>query len=202
MAGGMGGAAPAAGGMGAAAEALPKITKRGKGSKEEEQQGPPSKMIKFTKLEQQMYKILKGMEVPYNLFAQYSVKVPGEQRPFTIDFAYPNIGVGVETDGAIWHQREDFIQRDKIRDQKLANVGWRIMRFREDSIEENPDAVKDTIFRNMAEAVKSKKKASESTDMVKYASVYDYMLENRDEIFANEVDLPDGLGKMLLIGTF
>lgn len=207
-AGGMGGdmgAGAAAGGApgGATANALPKITKRGKGGKDEQQQGPPAKMIKFTKLEQQMYKILKGIDVPYNLFAQYSVKVPGEQRPFTIDFAYPNIGVGVETDGAIWHQREDFVQRDKIRDQKLANVGWRIMRFREDAIEENPDAVKDTIFRNMAEAVKSKKKASENPDMVKYASVYDYMAENQHkDIFVNEVDLPDGLGKMLLIGTF
>lgn len=202
MGGGMGGAPGGAPG-GASASAMPKITKRGKAGKQEEQQAPPPKMIKFTKLEQQMYKILKQIEAPYNLFAQYSVKVPGEQRPFTIDFAYPNIGVGVETDGAIWHQREDFIQRDKIRDQKLANVGWRIMRFREEAIEENPDAVKDTIFRNIAESVKSKKKSSSIEEMSKYASVYDYMLENNHhQIGFNEVDLPDGLGKMILIGTF
>ena len=91
-AGGMGGAP---GGM-ASAENLPVITKRGKKREIEEQQTPPPKMIRFTKLEQQMYKLLQSLEVPTPLFGQFNVKVPGEKNAFVLDFAYPKIGVGVE----------------------------------------------------------------------------------------------------------
>jgi hypothetical protein len=94
------GAAPGMGaadmGMATGAGALPRVMKRGKAGKEEENQVPPSKEIKFTKLEQKMYRLLTGINIPQRLFAQYQVKVAGEQRPFMIDFAYPQIGVGVE----------------------------------------------------------------------------------------------------------
>ena len=93
MGGDMGGAmAPAASGSGG----MPKIGKRGSQKKEDEQQLPPPKMIKLTNLEQKMFKTLSTMDTPYDLFAQYQVKVPGEQRPYAMDFAYPKIGVGVE----------------------------------------------------------------------------------------------------------
>ena len=121
---GVGGAPP----MGAAASGeLPTIGKRGDKSrqeKEQEEQAPIMQPIKLTKLEQKMFRTLSDMETPHNLFAQYQVKVPGEARPYAIDFAYPKIGVGIEVDGAIWHEREDFKQRDLNRDQKLANVGF------------------------------------------------------------------------------
>jgi very-short-patch-repair endonuclease len=208
MAGGGMGAAP---GMGAAAESsLPKITKRGGGGgKEEEQEQAPPQMIKFTKLEQQMYKILQQIPAPHELFAQYSVKVPGEQRPFVLDFAYPQIGIGVETDGAIWHQREDFQQRDLVRDQKLANVGWRILRFRDDAVDEQSDTVREVISKNIIEATKTKKAANDKNLVMKYASIeetgknpiYDYMLANEGKIGINIIELPGKMGQLLLIGT-
>jgi intein/homing endonuclease len=96
MGGGMGGS-PAAPGMAAEGEVpMPKIGKRGSKKQEDEQQAPPPQMIKLTNLEQKMFKTLASMNVPYELFAQYQVKVPGEQRAFALDFAYPKIGVGVE----------------------------------------------------------------------------------------------------------
>jgi len=203
---GMGGAAP----MGAAAGAdMPKITKRGGGGAEQEQEQPQPQMIKFTKLEQQMLKVLQQIPSPHELFAQYQVKVPGEQRPFVLDFAYPQIGVGVETDGAIWHQREDFQQRDMVRDQKLANVGWRILRFRDDAVEEQTNAVKEVIAKNIIEATKSKKSANDRHSLMKYAAgygessnpIYDYMVANEGKVGVNIIEMPNKMGQLILIGT-
>ena len=206
MSGGMaGGAAP----MGAAASGeLPRIGKRGSQNKQkeqEEQEAPIMQPIKLTKLEQKMFRTLSAMETPQNLFAQYQVKVPGEQRPYAIDFAYPQIGVGIEVDGAIWHEREDFKQRDLQRDQKLANVGWRVLRFTEDAVNENIDSVRDTITQHIADASRSKK-AAESEGLVKTASVeeewmnplYEYCL-SKGEIGCSRASVPHG--QILYIGN-
>ena len=206
MSGGMaGGAAP----MGAAASGeLPRIGKRGSQNKQkeqEEQEAPIMQPIKLTKLEQKMFRTLSAMETPQNLFAQYQVKVPGEQRPYAIDFAYPQIGVGIEVDGAIWHEREDFKQRDLQRDQKLANVGWRVLRFTEDAVNENIDSVRDTITQHIADASKSKK-AAESEGLVKTASVeeewmnplYEYCL-SKGKIGCSRASVPHG--QILYIGN-
>ena len=213
--GDMGGGMPGAGGamspgMGAAASGgeLPTIGKRGSKNKQQEEaeQAPPPKMIKLTKLEQKMFRTLSAMNVPQNLFAQYQVKVPGEARPYAIDFAYPNIGIGVEVDGNIWHEREDFKQRDLQRDQKLANVGWRVLRFTEDAVNENMDAVRDTIMKHVADASKSKKKAEEEGKMVKTASaqeewrnpLYEYCL-TKGKIGCSRVSIP--YGQILYFGN-
>ena len=105
-------------------------------------------------------------------------------------------------DGSIWHQREDFVKRDQARDQKLANVGWRILRFKENAIEQNIDAVKDIVYKNMAEASKDLKKRAEDQTLQKFAAVPDYINQYKDdEIGMNTIELPHGLGKLILIGT-
>jgi len=197
-------------GMGAAAGSqMPIIGKRGSKSAQEqrEEEAPVMQPIKLTKLESKMYKTLLSMNIPHELFGQYSVNVPGEQRPFSLDFAYPKIGVGIEVDGAIWHQREDFQQRDMARDQKLANVGWRILRFKEDAVEENMDAVRDIIHKNISDAGKSSKKAAENEGIMKYASdngnrnpLYEYMINNSGNIGCYREDISDKV-QILYIGT-
>jgi len=97
--GGLPGGDMGSGGMGAAAASanLPKISKRGHGQKEEEQQQAPSmQTFRLTKLEQKIHKLLTAMNIPSPLFAQYQVKLAGQQQPFVLDFAYPKIGMGVE----------------------------------------------------------------------------------------------------------
>lgn len=194
------------GGMGAAAESgLPVIKKRGQKGKEDELVPPPQN-IKLTQLEYKMYKMLDSMKIPQDLFAQYAVNIPGEERPFTIDFAYPRIGVGIEVDGAIWHQRPDFQQRDLNRDQKLANRGWRILRFKEEAIEESPDSVQKVVYDNILDATKRLKKSYEESNFVKYASsndssvnaVYEEMLLNQSKIGCEREDIP--CGQILYIG--
>ncbi len=206
--GGMGAPAPG-GGMGAAAGGMPIIGKRGSKSvaEQQEEETPPPQMIKLTKLEQKMYKTLLSMKIPYALFGQYSVNLPGEERPFSLDFAYPKVGVGIEVDGAIWHQREDFQQRDMNRDQKLANVGWRILRFREDAVEEQIDAVRDVIYKNLIEAEKTTKKSAEDDSIIKYASTdisrnftHDFIINNGEGIGCNRKNISNSI-QVLYIGN-
>lgn len=206
MGGGAGGGM--GGGMGAAASGeMPMIGKRGSKSKQEqeEEEAPIMQPIKLTKLEGKMFRALSDMGISQSLFAQYQVKVPGEQRPYAIDFAYPQIGVGIEVDGAIWHEREDFKQRDLQRDQKLANVGWRVLRFTEDAVNENMDSVRNTISQHIADASKSKK-AAESEGLVKTASaveewmnpLYEYCL-SQGKIGCSRASVPHG--QILYIGN-
>lgn len=189
------------GGMeGQASQSLPKITKKSKGKKPEEVKSPPPKMIKLTKLEQKLYKILGTLNIPFGLYAQYSFRVPGQKRDYAIDFAYPHIGVGIESDGNVWHQREDFKQRDLIRDQKLASVGWRILRFTEESINDNFDAVRDIIYKNIIEAIKDKKKNSKKSisdnSLMKMGSIK----FNKNKIGINRESLENNMGEIILIG--
>jgi very-short-patch-repair endonuclease len=156
---------------GAAASAMPKITKKGKQKKAEEQQMPSNKLLTLTNLESAMYNELKGMQFPYRLFGQYEVHLAGQQQPFVIDFAYPELGIGIETDGSIWHDRSDLKERDMQRDQMLANVGWKILRFNEKAVYEHMNIVKEVIKENVVDAAKEMKKKSEANEpMFKKAS--------------------------------
>lgn len=200
MAGGMGGGMAAAG-----AEPGQRVMKRGKKGKEkeEDQQQPPAP-LKLTKLEAKMYRMLTSMNAPYRLFGQYTVNLPGQQQPFVLDFAYPEIAIGVETDGNIWHEREDLKSRDMERDQKLANVGWRILRFTEDAVEEHGDAVSAAIYQNIQDASKGKRKAAETAEgMQKFAALQEQIKspEQANHLRTQIEDMPGGLGYVILIGN-
>lgn len=186
MAGGMGGGM--AGGMGAAAGGnmggegnIPpgfKVGKGGSGKKQmEEQQAmvPQQKTVPLTSLEIKMAKSLRSMEVPQQVFLQYEVMVPGQQRPFLIDFAYPQIGVGIEVDGHKWHSSAEDKTKDAQRDQKLANIGWRILRFNENAVNEHMDLVQKVIYDNILDATntrKQRKKSEKDDPVVKLAAKY------------------------------
>ena len=95
------------------------------------------------------------------------------------------------------------------RDQKLANVGWRILRFREDAIEEQPDAVRDIIYKNIVDAEKAHKKASQDNQIIKYSSVndnnknpvYDFITNNRDNKIGCYTKIISDKIQILYIGT-
>jgi len=46
-------------------------------------------------------------------------------RGYFIDFANPFLKIGIECDGKAWHDKE----RDRVRDARLAEVGWMIFRI-------------------------------------------------------------------------
>jgi hypothetical protein len=194
-AGGMPGAAPggaAGGGMGAGAAGSNKVFKRGKAPKknEEEQQVVPPTMIRLTGIEQKIANALMGMNLPFGLYAQYKQPVqggPGQPNYYLMDFALPSIGIDIEADGKIWHEKEGQKEKEAMRDQKLAALGWRVLRFTEDAINEQMDKVAQEIYKNITEAAeerKSQRKKSSSGEGVKYSNVvtdYSYIGEGEQK---------------------
>jgi len=208
---GMGGAPGGGmgGGMGAAAGGQPPfISKRGKGTAPgDEQQSPQVQLVKLTSLERKMMKMLQSSPIPYGLFAQYKVALPGEQQPFLIDFAYPQVGVGVEADGQMWHENAEMKQRDDERDNKLAGAGWRILRFREDAITDKANMIQDIVYENVVEAAEEHKqryrKAAESDNpFIKVSSTEDFFEEiDMNRLNITYLPMPDGLGEVVFFDT-
>ena len=73
--------------------------------------------------------------MPYPLYAQYSA---GPTMDYQLDGAIPNLKIGIEADGEIWHNNPDKIAKDKRRDSELAANGWIIVRFTDKEINDHP----------------------------------------------------------------
>jgi hypothetical protein len=64
---------------------------------------------------------------------QFPVDI-GWERPVHIDFAYPPMLIGIETDGYEPHASRSQWELDRRRDAALALLGWLILRFTRDDI--------------------------------------------------------------------
>ncbi len=92
------------------------------------------------------------------------------------------------------------------RDSALGNIGWRILRFNEEAVDENIDAVSDVIAKHIEEAGKQKKAADEQGKVIKIASAkeiyknpqYEYCL-TQGKIACERKNIP--YGKILYIGN-
>jgi very-short-patch-repair endonuclease len=58
-----------------------------------------------------------------------------------IDFAYSELKLGIELDGAAYHSSEQARRRDRTRDNRLGALGWRILRFSWEDVHDRSDAV-------------------------------------------------------------
>ena len=92
----------------------------------------------YTGLERKLYQIVMQMGIPLAFYAQYEA---GPGKNYTLDGAFPNIKLGVEADGEIWHNNPEKINGDKNRDANLARQGWTILRFTDKEIEKQPKDV-------------------------------------------------------------
>jgi very-short-patch-repair endonuclease len=100
----------------------------------------------FTPIERMAWMDIRGMGLP--LFPQFPVG-----RVF-IDFADPYRKIGVELDGAAYHERE----RDLARDEKLKLQGWKIFRI--------PGRVANKIIENPFESSETPRLSSEFREKV------------------------------------
>ncbi|MEY2778376.1 MAG: hypothetical protein RL008_472, partial [Actinomycetota bacterium] len=89
----------------------------------------------FTSLEKKLYGLLMSLNMPFPLYAQYSA---GPTMDYQLDAAIPNLKIGVEADGEIWHNNPDKIAKDKRRDSELAVNGWIIVRFTDKELQDHP----------------------------------------------------------------
>ena len=66
-----------------------------------------------------------------------------------VDFACLKARLAIEIDGG-QHGREPFLKRDRDRDRALEALGFRVLRFWNAEVDENPDAMIDTILAVLA----------------------------------------------------
>jgi len=94
---------------------------------------PQAKM--FTNLEKKLYSLVMSVNMPFPLYAQYSA---GPTFDYQLDAAIPQLKIGIEADGEIWHNNQEKISKDKRRDSELASNGWIIIRFTDKELNDHP----------------------------------------------------------------
>jgi very-short-patch-repair endonuclease len=105
-------------------------------------------------LEIKLDHLLAGSDVP-KYFRQFVV-MTRLGIPADIDFAWPEVKLGVEADGYKWHSGRRQWQSDMARQNALAEVGWLILRFSWDDITRRPDYVIETILATYAARLAAK----------------------------------------------
>ena len=115
----------------------------------------------FTSLEKKLYGLLMSLNMPFPLYAQYSA---GPTMDYQLDGAIPNLKIGVEADGEIWHNNPDKIAKDKRRDSELAVNGWIIIRFTDKELQDHPQDCLNVLIN----AIKKRTGQSSNGDGEKY----------------------------------
>ena len=164
----MGGGAP----MGAAAGGPTpgKVYKKGKAPKAQEPDeatlaAMQPKQVPLTQPEAKLLRLMQSMRLPFGLYVQFKQQVPGEQQPFAMDFAIPDIRLDIEADGEKWHTNPEDKQSDNERDMKLAHNGWTVIRFPESAINENMQQVQKVLEDAIASAVEARQKSSKKASI-------------------------------------
>ena len=85
--------------------------------------------------------------IKYPIIPQFPVKFGSKQ--YSIDFAIPNLKIGLEADGEAFHGSAKQITHDAERDQCLNQMGWTIMRFTDEEIENKLPEVMRTVVKNI-----------------------------------------------------
>lgn len=82
----------------------------------------------------------------YNILNDFDVVREYCEKPYFIDFAFPNIKVGFELDGMFHLTDENHINHDKKRDDYLKNIGWTLYRFNYNQIKfETSETIKNIL---------------------------------------------------------
>jgi len=108
--------------------------------------------IIFTKAERQLLPHLlqarkDGLFGTVGFTTQY--RVTSGDSEYAIDFALPNLKIGIEADGEIFHSAPKQVAHDKERDMKLAQQGWTIIRFTDTEIEHKPQQVIQQVIKTV-----------------------------------------------------
>ena len=95
-----------------------------------------------SRLEAKMLTILRRLPA-YRAVPDFRVAVGGHR--YRLDFAYPEFGLGIETQGIRWHLGDERYKRDLVRDRRLQGAGWTVLYFSWDDVHLRPRAVEEEI---------------------------------------------------------
>ena len=93
-----------------------------------------------SRLESKMMRILRRIGTPAP-----NHKVSDGSRIAFLDFAYPDLKVGIETHGAVWHHGEERWKKDLARDRWLKSMGWSVLYYSWDDVHLSPAATEKEI---------------------------------------------------------
>ncbi len=79
---------------------------------------------------------------------QHSVCVTGAS--YRLDFAYPEVKLGIECDGYRWHSSPAQLDRDRTRKNSLQSIGWTVLSYTYSQIVDKGDSVVAEIERTYA----------------------------------------------------
>ena len=108
----------------------------------------PTRAITDTELETLVNAWRRRYGFPPPVF-QYWVTLP-DYGPARLDFAYPEVKVGMEADSYAWHSGRDAFERDRARISEFASLGWIIIQATLREIERYPDRVANRLRRALA----------------------------------------------------
>jgi len=78
-------------------------------------------------LEDRLVRLLRRHGLPEPV-RQHRVVLP-DGAVVRLDLAYPGVRLGIEADGRVWHSGRADFTRDRQRANRLAGVGWTLLRY-------------------------------------------------------------------------
>ena len=124
-----------------------------------------------TKSEQIMWRLLRGHQLGSLKFRRQHVI-----EPFVVDFACVSEKLIIEIDGGYHDQ---VVPADLSRQKFLESLGWRVLRFTSDDVEQNAEAVVTAIARLLGTELHYFSKSNSQSGMLKSRSVKER--ENSDK---------------------
>ena len=121
--------------------------------KEDQQQGivldGRTGQFRLTSIEMGLYRAVKrGQEtgnLPLNFLMQQKPE-PVEMAKVTVDGFFPDIKLIIEADGKLYHSSPDQVAKDQERDSRFQQLGWTVLRFTDEEIENNIEQVLSKII--------------------------------------------------------
>jgi predicted transcriptional regulator of viral defense system len=102
-------------------------------------------------LERDFFTFVRAREMPEPV-AQYPVMIEGHVVA-RLDFAYPDLKIGIELDGYAFHSDREAFERDRRRLTELIILGWRILVFTRTQLKEHPSWVEQSVLKAHAQAL-------------------------------------------------
>lgn len=102
-------------------------------------------------LEQRLFRLLRRAGLPDPVL-QHEIWDAG-RLVARLDFAYPELRLGIETHGYRWHGGYERWRRDIRRENELKRLGWIVLVFTWDDVHSEPERVVSEIRRALSPAV-------------------------------------------------
>jgi hypothetical protein len=96
-----------------------------------------------------------GLPVPV---AQYVVRAADGTFIARVDLAYPDARLAVEADGYAFHSGRRAFERDRERQNRLINAGWRVLRVTPSQLDSDPAGVRAVVALALDGSVRPKRR--------------------------------------------